>query len=466
MFAIMIIFVLGISLVYKFHVASDNRFSYDISEEYRGYLEKNLESLNVNHESDKSAYVSVKTQLDLSDLYKKYGVDDWHATIINDKMESLLYQLNEAKYGMTKNELTLIELEKEYNRYIKRLDENDWLAFAREELEIAKKQKKELEQTKEQTVDKEMIKDLERQIYQMDVDIEGLNYRINEGISYNQGYLNSALERYVGAKKELYQTDKKELGYNEQLSYEQTVAEMEKAKYVIDTKENIGDTNTARYWILDVYNQYGMFIFITIIIITAMIVSEEFSKGTIKLLLIKPYERYKILLAKLITVSIILILSMVFLMLVTTIITGCVFSFESLSIPAVEYNFHTKSIEKINVIPYMLIETCYQLPNYFFILVLTFAISTIITNSGIAIAMSLVFQMFYQIINMLAIQYNIKFLKYFITLNLDFTQYKFGAKPQFEHINFTHSIVVYLVYILAILIPTFIVFKKKNIKNI
>ena len=57
-------------------------------------------------------------------------------------------------------------------------------------------------------------------------------------------------------------------------------------------------------------------------------------------------------------------------------------------------------------------------------------------------------------------------MKYFITLNLDFTQYKFGANPQFEYINFTHSIIVYIAYILVLLIPTFIIFKKKNIKNI
>lgn len=463
MFSIIIVFVLGISLIYKYQTSSYNQFSYYTNEGYRENLKNDLKNLNVNSDADRTTYISVKTQLDISDLYIKYGTEDWQASIINSKIEPLIYSLNDIKYS---NIQDFNDIEIEYNKYIERLDKNDWKSFAKDELESLNAQKKELEKSKLEAVDKELLKELEAQIYGINVDIEALNIRLDNDISYKQGYLNSALEEYTNSKKDIYNYQGKDLEYNEKLTYDNLMADMEKSKYIIDTKQDIEDSNTSRYWILDIYNQYGMFIFITIIIITATIVSEEFSKGTIKLLLIKPYNRYKILASKLITSFIVMIIVIAFLVITTTVITGCIFSFESLKIPAVEYNFNTNSLETMSIFKYVVIETLYQLPNYLFILVLTFAISTIITNSGIAIAMSLVFQMFYQIINMIAIQYNIKLMKYFITLNLDFTQYKFGAKPQFEYINFTHSIIVYIIYILALLIPTFIVFKKKNIKNI
>ena len=439
MFAIIFIFVLGISLVYKYYSLTSNQFSYCTSQEYRKSLEDNLNSLNANSEVDRSEYISTKSQLDISDLYIKYGIDNWQATIINNKIEPLVYSLNEIRHSSIKDENALRELENQYNKYIERFDKDDWISFAKEELSDLNNQRKELEKAIDETIDKEVLKDLKSQIYIIDVDIEALNIRINNYISYKQGYLNSALEKYSDYKKEIYGYKDKELDYEGLLYYDNLVADMERAKYVIDTKQDSDDTNTSRYWVLDVYNQYGMFIFITIIIITATIVSEEFSKGTIKLLLIKPYNRYKILFAKLLTAIIVMIITIMFLILVTTVITGCVFSFESFKIPAVEYNFNTKTLEIMSIFKYMIIETLYQLPNYLFSLILTFTISTIITNSGIAIAMSLIFQMFYQIINMLAIQYDIKLMKYFITLNFDFTQYKFGAKPDFEYINFTHS---------------------------
>ena len=69
-------------------------------------------------------------------------------------------------------------------------------------------------------------------------------------------------------------------------------------------------------------------------------------------------------------------------------------------------------------------------------------------------------------INMLAVQYELNWLKFFVTPNWDLTQYLFGKLPMFENSTLLFSIVVCLIYMVIMLIPTFIVFKKKNIKNI
>ena len=85
---------------------------------------------------------------------------------------------------------------------------------------------------------------------------------------------------------------------------------------------------------------------------------------------------------------------------------------------------------------------------------------------GIAIALPLLGYMGAAVINQLAIQYNIQFLKYFVTLNWDFTQYLYGNLPLMEGLTPEFSAVICIIYMLIMLIPTFVIFKKKNIKNI
>ena len=60
----------------------------------------------------------------------------------------------------------------------------------------------------------------------------------------------------------------------------------------------------------------------------------------------------------------------------------------------------------------------------------------------------------------------IKVLKYLLTLNWNFSQYAFGAIPAFKYINLKFSIFVYLAYFIILLLIAFIVFKKRDIKNI
>ena len=107
-----------------------------------------------------------------------------------------------------------------------------------------------------------------------------------------------------------------------------------------------------------------------------------------------------------------------------------------------------------------------QLPSIILLATLSFALSTIFTNSPVAIALPLLGYMGVAIINQLAIQYNIGFLKYFVTLNWDFSQYLFGGMPLMEGLTPIFSGIICIIYFLIMIIPTFIIFKKKNIKNI
>ena len=71
-----------------------------------------------------------------------------------------------------------------------------------------------------------------------------------------------------------------------------------------------------------------------------------------------------------------------------------------------------------------------------------------------------------EVINQITYSLNVKWIKYFVTPNWDLSQMFNGKLHELEGINMTFALVVCLIYFLIMIIPSFIVFKKKNIKNI
>ena len=161
-----------------------------------------------------------------------------------------------------------------------------------------------------------------------------------------------------------------------------------------------------------------------------------------------------------------IIFTVVAIILMELIVGGIVFGFGELDGPTVAYNFNTNSVMEINTLAYVGISLIHKLPLYILLTTIAFAVSTIIVSTPVAIVISLLGYMSTQIINTLIMEFKIEFMKFFITPNWDFTQYMFGKLPSFEHINFKFSLLICVLYFILILIPTFIVFKKKNIKNV
>lgn len=200
--------------------------------------------------------------------------------------------------------------------------------------------------------------------------------------------------------------------------------------------------------------------------IAGTIVSDEFSKGTIKLLLVKPYTRNKILLAKYITTIIMIGFSILALIIMQMIIGGIMFGYDSLSVPVLQYNFNSNTLESMNVFVCLGINILVQLPTIIILATIAFALSTIVANSAVAIAVPLLIYMSSDVINMLVVQNNVQFMKFFITVNWNFGEYLFGNLPSMEGITLGFSAIICTIYLLIIIIPTFVNFKKKNIKNI
>ena len=450
MLIVILAYVIFANIMYKYAYSSTQNYIY--SESYIKMLEEDIKNLNPENLEEVDQYINSKTEIDTYNLIKEYDEDSWQYEVILNKGTTYISAINYYTYN-EKNSVALDNAKIEYNNFVEKLNSNDWRKFASEELELAKQNRIGMgKDTKDNMVD---------------VEIETLQMRLDYNIEYGNNYKNQALSKYSQSKiqvLELEQNNNK--GYDEKRAYQEAKADLEKSKYVIENDKDIFNEADARGILLNLFTEYELFIIIAIVLIAGAIVSEEFNKGTIKLLLVRPYSRTKILLSKFIVILLTVIFVILIVGIMQFIVGSIFFGFDSLKIPVVEYNHNTGALVEMSIIKNVILNALGKLPIYILLGTLAFALSTLFCNTAVAITISLLGYMASSMVNQFAYYYNITWLKYFVTPNWDFTQYLYGKLPTMEGLNIAFSIVICLIYFAIMMIPTFIVFRKRNIKNI
>lgn len=452
MLIIIIAYVVLSNFLYKYFY-NKTSISDEYSEENISILKDEMQSLDTNLSSDLEIYVSDKTTIDTYELLKKYDKNSWQYEIIKENGTDYISQINQCKY-ILKNENALKTVQNQYDEFLKKLDKNNWRTFAEEELAMLK------QTTKDRT-------EIDKSDNSQDIQIEALEMRLKYNIEYGNNYKNKALSNYVQNSLMVADLEKNNnKTYEEKQQYQEAKAEQAKSKYAIENDKDIYSENNLRSMLLKILSEYELFIIITIVLVAGAIVSDEFNKGTIKLLLVRPYKRSKILLAKFITVLITLLATIIVVCILQFIISGIFFGFNSLNIPVVEYNFNSEKIIEMSIFKKMLIQIAGKLPIYILLETLAFSLSTLFNNTAVAISVTLLGYMSSDIINQFAHYFKIKWLKFFVTPNWDFTQFYFGKLPNMEGITLLFSAAICLVYFIIMLTYSFLVFKHRNIKNV
>ena len=392
-------FTILTNVIYKYIYNMNGDY---FSEGYIEVLEEQQKSLNPDNPEEVSIYINNKTDLDTYNLAKQYDKDSWQYEIILNYGRNYISDLNYTTY-QDKNSDRIAEAQEKYDEFLKRINEGNWRTFAEEELNNMKKNIA-----------------LSEEDFTTKVQLETLQMRLDYNIEYGNNYKNAALSRYSSNKMQVvdYEQNTENRKYREQKSYQEAKEDMEKALYVIKNDKDILNNSNLRGTLLDMFSEYELFIIITVVLIAGAIVSEEFNKGTIKLLLVKPYRRTKILFAKFIVVMLTIIFIMLAIGIMQFIVGGIFFGFDSLSIPAVEYNHNTGSIVEMNLVQGMLLNALGRLPIYILIGTLAFSISAIFYNTKLGIITVFLWKITKYARNKLIICYNIM---YRILLNNDNT---------------------------------------------
>ena len=465
--AITLVFIIACNIIYK--VNADNTYGYDLASNIE-YYEQQLEALDVDNPQQREMYINYEIELELAKLIDKYGDSNtWQADVIYSYGRNYIEDKIYAKYS--KSEQGDIEqINQEYQEFVARLDSGDWQFFAQEELARVNENIEEQRKIKENTQDSTLIAGIESQIYSLEIDKQRLEWRLEKDIPYGYDYFNQCLDLYGMAKLSIRDYENSSVqqkeDYNAKQEYYANLEQAAISEYDIVNKTTSGLTSDARGLLLNAFSQFELFIIIMAIMLAGSIVSEEFSKGTIKLLLIKPYKRTVILASKFITCVIMLIIIIVLVLLMQFIVGGIVQGFDLFNTPAVVYNHETNQIEEIGIVSYLAMQTLGKLPIYIALMTLAFALSTIFTNTALAITIALLGYMGAPFVTMIGLQFNLDWMRYFITPNWDFTQFFFGNLPDYAGLTPIFSGIIVAIYMIIMLIPTFVIFKKKNIKNI
>lgn len=224
-------------------------------------------------------------------------------------------------------------------------------------------------------------------------------------------------------------------------------------------EHNIEPLHSKSMWgtVQDSANLVSLITLFTIII-AAGSVAGEFSWGTIKLLLIRPVSRSKILLSKYLSSLSFALTLLVFHYLFSFLLGGVLFGFSDISTPYLSYQNGT--VVETSMPLHLL--SLYGLKSIDLLMMVTFAfmISSVFRNSSLAIGLS-IFLMFTgtQIVTLFA-QY--EWVKYILFANTNLMQYIDG-QPFVEGMTLSFSITMLVVYFVLFNAISWFTFNKRDV---
>ncbi len=203
-------------------------------------------------------------------------------------------------------------------------------------------------------------------------------------------------------------------------------------------------------------------VFVAIIVLCAVIIAAgnipgEFSKGTIKLLLIRPISRSKVLLSKYIATILFSLNLLVITVILSLIVGGIFFGFDSPS-QANLISMDGSPVE--NVVPHLISVVVSIFIDMLMMITIAFMISTIFHNSAMAIGL-VIFLRFVGPNFVIALQ-QYDWAKYILFANLNLRQH-IGGASYIEGLTMTFSIITLAVYYLIFIILTWWIFNKRDI---
>ncbi|TMV11062.1 ABC transporter permease [Paenibacillus thermoaerophilus] len=212
----------------------------------------------------------------------------------------------------------------------------------------------------------------------------------------------------------------------------------------------------------NVLDMSSLIVLITIftVIIAGDSVASEFTWGTIKLLLIRPANRTKILASKFIATLLFSLLLLVLLFVVSALFGGILFGFDDIGTP------HLKVVNgAVKEVPMVLHAigqyglNCVSLIMY---VSMAFMISSVFRSSSLGIGLSVFLLFAGQLLVGLLVGFDFNWAKYLFFANTDLTQYLNGM-PLIEGMTMGFSIAVLTVYFAGFLLLSWLAFTKRDI---
>lgn len=242
---------------------------------------------------------------------------------------------------------------------------------------------------------------------------------------------------------------------------ENFAAQIEQQRVYLEEGVNPNETGAPMFLRMFIDNSGDLFIPLLIVVVTADLVSSERSGGTIKMLLTRPVERWRILLSKWLTMVLSVSLIVLFISLVSIVIAGIMFGFGGWTQPIIT-NFSIGSAE-VTIIPHwQYIIMAAGLTWFAAVIVgsLTFLLSVLLKGTAAVMGFMLAALISGTILSVFISSWEAA--KYLFMVNLDLTSYLGGQPPPVEGMTLLFSIGVLLVWGILATILAFRRFQKMD----
>ena len=383
-----------------------------------------------NKESD---YQTIKEKFD----------KDFYGIVNNDYKYYLNYLINNYQNEINDNN-KLIEL---FNKYKK-----DFNSLTEEEL------------VKVQSVSESLLKS---ENSQDEIKIEAINYKIK--------YLNKdntidelkedVIDSYEESKINLLTLNSDVNAYKNEYEYQEkyvsVLEEYKKCEEQIISGSFIDSSEPQEY----LKNRES---FLTVMVLTAIfvfiisyLVGEEFNKGTIKQLLIRPHTRSEILTSKILFLVINIVLLTLLFFVVEYVFYGIVGGFENYSHKILLFNHNTGTYITMEPWKYLLIKNISAIPYYLVVSSFALFLAVFTKNSAVAILVTVILSFGEFIVAMSVLNYN----QYFISNKADLTSLLFGGSGLYNGQTLSGSLLYLGLIFILFTSLSYLIFNKMDIKN-
>jgi len=206
----------------------------------------------------------------------------------------------------------------------------------------------------------------------------------------------------------------------------------------------------------------NLIVFVTMftVIVAADSVAGEFSSGTIKLLLIRPVSRSKVLLSKYISTLIFSLFQFLMIFASAFILSGMLVGFGDVWTPYL----YTQdgAVHEVNMVRHVLSTYGYECVQLIIIVTMAFMISTVFRSSSLAIGFSIgIMFVGSAVANFLT---SFSWAKYFLFENTDLTVYLNGT-PKIAGMTLSFSIAVLIVHYVIFMAASWLVFTRRDVAS-
>ncbi|MEI7024465.1 ABC transporter permease [Paenibacillus sp. y28] len=240
-------------------------------------------------------------------------------------------------------------------------------------------------------------------------------------------------------------------------------------QYYLDRDVDPSSPNAVTFTREFMENAVTLFIPLMVMIIGSDLVSSEHSNGTIKLLLSRPVQRWKVLLSKLLALTLFVSLIVVCTAAMSYLISGLVFGYGGWTMPVFTgfqingSDVDFKYVKAIDQWLYLLMELGLVWLSAFVVACMALMISVLVRSTAAGMGIMLATLITGSILSNMASSW--ESAKYLFMLNLELTNYLSGSLPPIPGMTLGFSLTVLLVWTAGAIITSFWVFTKKDVLN-